>query len=206
MTQLRIYRIPFSTNVERVALACGHKELSVEWIDVPAGDRSAVEEVSGQRLVPVLVAGDEVVADSPQIVLWLDERYPEAPLFPAEPARRAEVETFVDWFNKVWKVPPNAIDAELDNPSPDPERIVTWGAEISGALDRFEALLMGREWLMGDAFGVADLTAYPFLRYMTWWEEGDPDRFHAILRDYQPPGGHPRLEEWIARIDRLPRA
>ncbi len=206
MTELRIYRIPFSTNVERVALACGHKGLAVEWIDVPADDRRAVEEVSGQGLVPVLVAGDEVVADSPRIVRWLDEHYPEAPLFPAEPARRAEVETFVDWFNKVWKVPPNAIDAEFDAPTPNRGRIAAWGAEITGALDRFEALLAGRDWLMGATFGVADLTAYPFLRYMTWWEEGDPDRFHAILRDYQPPGGHRRLEEWIARVDRLPRA
>jgi glutathione S-transferase len=31
---LRIYRIPYSTNVERVALALGHKGLEAEWIDV----------------------------------------------------------------------------------------------------------------------------------------------------------------------------
>jgi maleylpyruvate isomerase len=206
MTGVRVYRVPFSTNVERVALACGHKAIPVEWIDVPAADRSAVEAASGQGLVPVLVAEDEVIADSPQIIRWLEEHYPEPPLFPADPARRAEVETFVDWFNRVWKVPPNAIDTELDMPQPDRGRIDAWGAEVTGALDRFEALLSGREWLMGAAFSVADVTAYPFLRYMTWWDEGDPDRFHAILRDYQPAGGHPRLERWIGRIDALPRA
>ena len=44
---LRVYRIPFSTNVERVALAAGHKGLEVEWVDVDPHDRSAVE--AGER-------------------------------------------------------------------------------------------------------------------------------------------------------------
>jgi len=39
---MRIYRIPFSTNVERVSLAVGHKGLEVEWIDVDPDDRSPV--------------------------------------------------------------------------------------------------------------------------------------------------------------------
>ena len=47
-----VYRIPFSTNVERVALAAGHKGVEIEWIDVDAADRSPVEAVSGQPLVP----------------------------------------------------------------------------------------------------------------------------------------------------------
>jgi hypothetical protein len=46
------YRIPFSTNVERVALAAGHKGLTVEWVDVDPADRSPVEAASGQALVP----------------------------------------------------------------------------------------------------------------------------------------------------------
>ena len=182
---MRVYRIPFSTNVERVALALGHKELEVEWIDVDDHDRGPVEAASGQRLVPVLDDDGTIVADSPVIVRYLEEKHPKRPVYPAEPARRAEVELFIDWFNTVWKRPPNLIAAELD---------------------RFEALLDGREWLFGDAFGVADLMAFPFLKYMAIWEEGDLDVFHQILRDWQPRGGHPRLEAWIARVDALPRA
>jgi glutathione S-transferase len=34
---LRCYRIPFSTNVERVALAAGHKGVPIDWIDVDGG-------------------------------------------------------------------------------------------------------------------------------------------------------------------------
>jgi hypothetical protein len=45
---IRCYRIPFSTNVERVALAAGHKDVPIEWIDIDESDRSPVEAVSGQ--------------------------------------------------------------------------------------------------------------------------------------------------------------
>jgi glutathione S-transferase len=45
---LTVYRIPFSTNVERVALAAGHKGLAIAWVDVDPDDRSPVVAVSGQ--------------------------------------------------------------------------------------------------------------------------------------------------------------
>jgi glutathione S-transferase len=158
----RVYRIPFSTNVERVALAAGHKAVEVDWIDVDANDRSPVETVSGQRLVPVLVEGDEIVFDSQAILEWLELRFPDPVLYPPEPARRAEVQVFVDWFNQVWKRPPNLIAAELERPQPDRGRIDELGSRMCAALDAFENLLDGRDYLYGE-FGVADVIAFPFL-------------------------------------------
>jgi glutathione S-transferase len=108
---LRVYRVPFSTNVERVALALAHKGLAVEWIDVDPRDRGPVRAVSGQDLVPVLVDDGLVVSSSPEILRYLEERQPEPRLYPAEPARCAEVEVFVDWFDRVWKVAPNALES-----------------------------------------------------------------------------------------------
>ena len=40
----RVHRIPFSTNVERVALAAGHKGIELEWVDHRPDDRTAVIE------------------------------------------------------------------------------------------------------------------------------------------------------------------
>ena len=204
---LRVYRIPFSTNVERVALAAGHKGLELEWIDVDPADRSAVEAVSGQPLVPVLVDGEEVVVDSPAIVALLEERYPEPPLYPADEARRAEAEIFVDWFNRVWKWPPNAIADELEQPEPDFERIAEWSAEMRTALDRFEALLAGRDYLFGE-FGVADCIAFPFLKYAVLGLPADDDEvFHQVLVDHMLlDGSYPRLTAWVRRVDGHPRA
>jgi len=115
-------------------------------VDVPRDDRALLVEVSGQPLAPVLVAGGgpgadpdtapEVVTDSPVILRWLEARYPQPPLLPADPAVRAAVEIFCDWFNRVWKRPPNAIDAELGRAdrgeTPDAAAIAGWSRSWSG--------------------------------------------------------------------------
>jgi glutathione S-transferase len=203
---ITVYSTPFSTNCERVALAAAHKGVEIEWRDVPYDDRRVVEKVSGQSLVPVLVDGDLVLPDSPAILRWLEERHPEPPLYPREAARRAEVETFLDWFNHTWKRAPNLLFAEVTKPAPDEARVRELGGRVTAALDRFEALLDGRDFLMGDQLGIADVTAFPFLKYMTVWDEGDPHLFHELLQEWQPPGGHPRVESWIDRVNALPRA
>lgn len=202
---LRVFRIPFSTNVERVALALGHKELEVEWVDVDPGERSAVREVSGQELVPVLVDAGRVVFDSTAILRYLEELRPEPRLWPRDAARRAELDVFVDWFNRVWKRPPNEIEAERSKPEPDEARIAELGRELTAALDLFEALLEGREYLYGE-FSAADCIAFPFLKYALDRDEADDEPFHEILREFQRLDGHPRLEAWIRRVDAHPRA
>jgi maleylacetoacetate isomerase len=163
--------------------------------------------VSGQSLVPVLVDRGEVVSDSPAIVEWLESRVPEPPLYPQEPARRAEVQVFVSWFNNVWKRPPNLIAAEEEKPRPDAARIAAWSASMRASLDLFESLLDGRDYLYGD-FGAADVIAFPFLKYAVLGvPEGDGERFHAILVEHQPLGeGYPGLRAWVARVDARPRA
>lgn len=204
---LRVHRIPFSTNVERVALAVAYKGVEIEWVDHDPADRSAIRALSGQDLVPVLEADGEVLADSSKILAWLESRHPDPPLWPADPARRAEVDVFVEWFNRVWKVPPNAIDAELDQDAPDRGRIATWEQELRGWLPWFEALLSGRDHLYGDAFGIADIVAFPFLKSALLHDPDDDQRFHRILEENLAlRDGFPRVAAWIRRVDARPRA
>ena len=204
---LRVYRIPYSTNVERVALALAHKGVEVDWVDVDPDDRTPVLAVSGQELVPVLVDDDLVLSDSPVILEYVEGRFPDPPLFPADPARRAEIRTFLDWFNQLWKRPANLIFAEEQKQEPDRARIAELEQRIAGTLPRFEDLLTGRDFLFGDELTVADVTAFPFLKYAAIWDEGDEHRFHEILRDaMRLDGGYPRLEAWLHRMDALPRA
>ena len=203
---IRVYRIPFSTNVERVALAAAYKGVEVEWVDVDPRDRSPVRAVSGQDLVPVVVADGEVLWDSPRILAWLEERQPEPPLYPRDEARRAEVETFLDWFNLLWKRPPNHMAAELAKEEPDRARYDELGVRLSGSLDRIEALLAARDYLFGE-FGVADVTAYPFLRYgRQGLPDDDDEPFHRILVDHLGTDGHPRVAAWIDRVADRPQA
>jgi glutathione S-transferase len=203
---IRLYRAPFSTNVERVALALAHKGLDVESVTIDYSDRSPVIEVSGQPLVPVIVDQGLVVADSTAILRHLEQRYPEPPLFPRDPARRAELEVFLEWFNEVWKGPPNAIEAELGNPDPDRERIASLGARMHAWLDVFESMLDGRDHLYGD-FSAADCAAFPFLKFGRLRDPEDHELFHRVLEEHlRLDGGHPRVAAWVDRVEQRPRA
>lgn len=204
---LVLYRAPFSTNVERVALALAHKGLEVESVEITYDDRSPVIEVSGQGLVPVLVDGDEVIPDSTRIFRFLEERWPEPPLFPRDAARRAELDVFLAWFNEVWKLAPNGIEAELEGDRPDERLVEELSARMRASLDLFEALLDGRDYLFGDDLSAADCAAFPFLKYATMRDPADDELFHRILEDkLRLDGGHPRLAAWIDRVNELPRA
>src|ERR671913_211728 len=110
---IRVHRIPYSTNVERVALAAGAKGIEVEWVDHDPGDRAEIVRLSGQALVPVAEIDGEVVSDSIRIVARLETLESRPPLFPADPRERALAGVFVEWFNEVWKGPPNQLDEEL---------------------------------------------------------------------------------------------
>ena len=202
---LKLYAIPFSTNVERVRLALGHKGIDAQIVSVAPDDRRPVEAVSGQPLVPVLVDGEALVADSLAILRHLERVQPEPPLFPRDARRAAEVDLFLAWFDRVWKVAPNAIEAELGKDTPDPARIDGLSAGLRADLRLFEGLLAQGDYLYGD-FGAADCAAFPFLRYAIGCEAADTELFHRILADHQPLGdSHPRLEDWIRRVDARPR-
>ena len=199
---LRLYRAPFSTNVERVALALAFKGLEVESVEISYENRSPVVEVSGQGLVPVLVDGDEVVSDSVRILRHLEANWPDPALFPRDPARRAELDVFLDWFNRAWKREPNLIaDAIARGASggPDVER---WSGRLQRRLELFEGLLTGREHLFGE-FGAADCAAWPFLRYAVAIEPDDDELFHRVLHERMTlDERHPNLRAWIDRVAR----
>jgi glutathione S-transferase len=180
--------------VERVSLAFAHKEIEVESVEISYDDRSPVIEVSGQPLVPVIVDGDTVVNDSQAILRYIERKWPDPPLF----SQGAVLDVFLEWFDLVWKGPPNEL---AGNPDADTEALA---ARMDGWLDVFERLLEGRDHLFGD-FSAADCVAFPFLKYARDEPPPDDDEFHLVLAERQTLNGRPNLSAWIDRVDARPR-
>jgi len=197
---IRVHRIAFSTNVERVALAAGHKGLELEWVDHEDADRSAVIELSGQRLVPVAEFDGEVVRGSLKIVERIEAGRPEPRLIPTGEVERATALITVDWFDRVWKGPPNALDG------PEPPDADALRARSSLWTRWLVDLLGDRPYLGGDALGIVDVCAFPFLKYAAIDPDpGDDERFHTILAELLRADEHPLLDEWVRRVDAHPR-
>ncbi len=134
-----------------------------------------------------------------RILDWLEERFPEPSLLPADPARGAAVRIFADWFNRVWKTFPNGINDGVGDPAGH-------SGEMRRAVSLFEELLAGRDFLFGE-FGLADVTAFPFLKYASLGlPPGDDESFHVVLVEQMPLADNSPLHAWIARVDSLPRS
>ena len=201
---VRLVRAPWSTNVERVALALAYKGVEVESIVIDYSDRTKALELSGQSLVPVLDDDGTVVADSRRILRHLEATRPDPPLFPSDPCRRAGLEVFMEWFDEVWKGPPNAIADALDSGAPDHEAIARDVKRMDAWQEVFEDFLEGPDHLLGE-FSAADCLAYPFLRYGAMSESPDDETFHHVLVEHLSVEGRPNLAAWIERMDARPR-
>lgn len=79
----------------RTRIALNLKGLAFEQaaVDLRAGDQRGEQfrALNPQGLVPALETEDGVLTQSPAILEWLEERYPEPPLLPSDPADRAVV-------------------------------------------------------------------------------------------------------------------
>jgi len=76
---------------------------------------------------------------------------------------------------------------------------------MRAAVDLFEALLAERHYLFGE-FGLADITAFPFLKYAAFGLEARDDHlFHRILVEHMPLSADSPLRSWAERVDAHPR-
>jgi glutathione S-transferase len=66
-------------------------------------------------------------------------------------------------------------------------------------------LLGGSDCLFGP-LTVADVAAYPFLKYATDDNPDDDYEIHHLMRRYQSVDGRPRVAAWLERVSALPRA
>lgn len=99
---MKLIQIPFSHNCVKVRVALGLKGIAYEIQDIAPMDRASVVAASGQGLVPVLLDEGRAIADSTAILLYLEERYPNPPLVPSDPAARAECLVLEDWADQAF--------------------------------------------------------------------------------------------------------
>lgn len=82
----------------RVRLALNWKGLDYDYVPVnlvTGGQREpAFLARNPQGLVPALEAGDAVLTQSPAILEWIEETWPDRPLLPSDPILRAGVRAF----------------------------------------------------------------------------------------------------------------
>jgi glutathione S-transferase len=163
---IRLYDYPDCPFCKKVRVVLAEKDLEYERIhvDLHKGEQKSPEflKLNPYGKVPVLVDEDTVVYDSTIINEYLDEEYPNPMMMPEDSAGRARVRLLEDFADNSFTPPAGMILAELHKPQgeQDAERVRKYQGEITRVLGRLEAMLAGKEFLVGD-FSLADVAFVP---------------------------------------------
>ncbi len=98
---LELYQFELSQYSEKVRLILDYKGLEYRKIEVTPGvGQLEVFKISGQPLVPVLKDGDTVIADSTEIALYLERKYPDTPIIPSDPVEKGQCLAYEEWADE----------------------------------------------------------------------------------------------------------
>jgi glutathione S-transferase len=165
----------------RVRIVLAEKALAYETVAVDLDDRPAwIYEKNPLGKVPVLEEDAFVLPESAVIMEYLEERYPEPPLWPADAADRARGRLLVFRFDELGR-PYYAL------------RRGEGGAEakLHEQLAELDLFLASRPFLSGHDFGLADAA------YLPWVLRAQS----ALGVDLEP---HPQVSGWVARAAERP--
>jgi glutathione S-transferase len=178
---ITLYNAPRCPYVARVRIVLAEKGIEFEAVEIDLSDRPDwFYEKNPVGRVPVIEEDGWVLPESAVIIEFLEERYPEPALLPADPADRAAARLLI--FR----------DSDLTSPYYALRREEEGARErYDEALGRFEALVAERPYLSGAGYGLADIALVPwFLRAR--------DMLGVEL------DGFPALEDWLARLEERP--
>jgi glutathione S-transferase len=166
-----LYGSTMSPYVRKVAAYAAEKGIELEMKPVGMGDPDpAFRAASPFGKMPALVDGDYGLADSSAIIHYLEARFPEPELVPADPRERGRVIWFDEWadtilfacgakmfFNRV--VAPRFLGREGDLAAADAAEC----NELPPLLDYLEGVIPDSGYLVGGRLTLADLAvASPF--------------------------------------------
>lgn len=201
--------VGFSPFVWRIKLMLAHKGLDYEREFVSFADKSALAG-AGVQTVPVLKNGDTWVAESLRIARYLEETFPDKPLFETPLAARQSV-ILNNWFDQTIVMPifPMIVSDIYDvlddenraafKATREPrlggrrlEDMREGRSELREAfkanLGPLEAILSEQNYLSGDAPAFAD---YCLMGSLMW---------PHIVTDFDPVADSDLVKAWRARM------
>jgi len=165
-------------------------------------------EASPFRKMPALRDGDYALADSSAIIHYLEAKFPERPLIPAEPPARGKTiwfDEFADtilvscgakiFFNLI--VAPRFLGREGDVEAAKQAEL----NDLPPILDYLERTVPDEGgYLVGDSLTLADIAvAGPFANFRHTKTRVDPDRYPRTVVYVDRILARPSLAQWVER-------
>ena len=193
---IKLYDFKSSPNCQRVKVVLAEKNLAYDTVPI---DLRKLEQKSPEYLklnpygkVPVLTDDSTVLYESLIINEYLDEKYPNPPLMPKDPASRAKARILVDYGMAHFDSAYQKLRVELMKEPKEQSQPIIDGAksDLKKLLQRFEDEIGEQPYLMGD-FSLVDADLIPRFTRL----EG-----FGVL----PDPALPRLGKYMERIKARP--
>ena len=198
---MKLYSGPLSLFTAKVRIALAEKGLDYERVEAGWSPKDRylphhpdVAALNPKAEVPVLVDGDVVVYDSTVVLEYLEDCYPEVPLYPKDAADRArcrQLEAAADEiiFPSLWDLIEEAFYPAADG-GRDTARIERARESFAGHFSKLDKELSGRQHLCGE-FSAADIGT--FIMVSTAATLGAP-----------PDGSTAELQRWLGLVGARP--
>lgn len=174
---ITLYDAPRCPYCARTRIVLAEKELEFETVTVDLDDRPAwIYEKNPAGRVPVLEEDGLVLPESAVINEYLEERYPEPRLLPADAAERALARVLIHRHDD-FTSPYYALRRGQDGA----------GERFERALASLDGVLEAQPWLTGRAYGLADIAYVPWLLRAQTMLGVELGLFSAV-------------EDWLARM------
>jgi glutathione S-transferase len=173
---MKLYQSSASPNSRRVRIFLAEKGISMPLVPVDLGAKEQFSEayaaINPRRVVPALVLDDgTAIGEVPVILRYLEEVFPEPPLFGATPQARARAAMWerrveLDGFAAVMEAVRNAVPGLKSRAIAGPHDYEQIPALVERSRQRvrnfysdFDARLTDVPFIAGEEFSVADITA-----------------------------------------------
>ena len=194
---LELYQFKHSPFCLKVRLGLNAKKLSFRIIEIKPGiGQVDIFRLSGQRQLPILKDGENVIYDSTSIIEYLENITKEPQLIPSNPKEAAMAHVMEDWADttlssavrleliKAVAIDPSLREALLPEDSPKPLKnlVKTMPFEfihgITGvinqnesqnlikSLEKISKLISTTQYLVGDSLSIADLAVSAQLSFL----------------------------------------
>ena len=190
-------RISVYTRIARLALEEKKVDYELREVDIFADTGPPAEylECNPFGTIPCLKYGDFSLYETGAICRYVDEMFLGMPLQPKEPAPRARMNQIISVLDSytyrpmVWDVYVQRIVVASSGGQADEALIAAALPTLKTVLQQIDLWRGDSDFLVGDAITLADLYAYPMLRYFIETGEGS-----AMLESF------PRLNEWLIHM------
>ena len=197
---ITLYDCSTAPSPRRARILLAEKGVTHATVNIDLGKREqlgdAYRSINPHCTVPALRLEDgQLLTDNAGIAAYLEARYPEPPLLGKTPMEKAQI---ASWNSRIEQEGFLAIAEALRNSSPGlinraltgpvdyaqiPELAQRGLARLQRFLDALDKQLEGREYVVGDSFSIADISAMVSVD------------FARIVR-VKPGEQHPNLLRW----------